>query len=113
MKGVNMGRPSRREAQANQRLEVSSRTRLVSQNVQPKSDESAADPHIRTIGYSGRDELLAESQGATIVPRGVAIDIEPVYRSQPAPSVVHDLGKLECLGQGGVHFLPAAEGMQV
>src|SRR5882724_9288445 len=37
---------SRHEARANQRLEVSSRARLVSQNVQRKTDESAADQHI-------------------------------------------------------------------
>src|SRR5258705_4206674 len=46
---------SRRHARANQRLEVSSRARLVSENVQRETDESAADRHIRTIGCLGCD----------------------------------------------------------
>src|SRR5262250_1180975 len=112
---VDVCRPSRREAQAHQRLEVLSRPRLVSQNVQRKPDETAAGRHIRRIGGFGFDgaELLAESQGTTIVTRGEAIDIQPVYRSQPAPTVVHDLGKLERLRQGGAHLLAAPEGMQM
>src|SRR5262245_43533251 len=83
---VDVRRPSRREAQANQWLEVSSCTRLVSQNMQCKTDESAAGCHIGTIGGfgCGGAELLAEIQGTAIVACGEAMDIESVYRSQPA-----------------------------
>src|SRR5260370_6587839 len=61
---------SRREARANQRLEVSSRTGLVSENVQRKTDESAAHPHIGTRGRLGcrRTELPAQTQPPAIPP---------------------------------------------
>jgi hypothetical protein len=103
-------RPSRREARANQRLEVSSRSRLIPENVQRKTDESAADRHIRTISSLGCDraELLAETEGTPILARGEAMDIESEYRSQPVPGVVNDLGKLKSLRQRGVHFRAAA-----
>src|SRR6266446_10367199 len=79
---------SRRQARANQRLEVSSRTRLVSQNVQRKTDESAADRHIGTIGCLGCDgaELLAQTESTSILARGEALGIESEYRSQPISS---------------------------
>src|SRR5262249_60737806 len=48
-----MRRPNRREAPASQRLQLSSRTRLVPQNVQRKTDEPAARRHIGTIGAFG------------------------------------------------------------
>src|SRR5262249_51189949 len=70
---------------------------------------------MRTIGgfgFHGAD-LLAQSQGTTKVAPRKGVDIAPVYRSQPAPTVVHDLGKLQRLRQGGAHLLAAAEGMQV
>ncbi len=108
-------RPSRRDARANQRLEVSSRARLVSQNVQRKTDESAADRHIGTIGGLGCEgaELLGETEGISILTCGEAMGIESEYRSQPVPDVVHDLGKRESLRQRGVHFRAAARaGMQ-
>src|SRR6266851_9617550 len=77
--------PSRREARANQRLEVSSRTRLVSENVQRKTDEPAADRHIGTSGRLGCDgaELLGETEGISILACGEAMGIESPYRSQP------------------------------
>src|SRR5215470_13376420 len=108
-------RPSRRGAHANQRLEVTSRTRLVYQNVQRKTDELTARRNIGPIGAFGCDgaELLGETQRIATVARGEAMDVESVNRSQPAPSVVHDLGKLESLRQSGVHFLAAAVGLQV
>jgi hypothetical protein len=98
--------PSRREPRANQRLEVSSRTRLVSENVQRKTDESAADRHIGTIARLGCDgaELLGETEGISILAGGEAMGIESPYRSQPVPGVVHDLGKLERRRQRGVYF---------
>src|SRR5713101_5637780 len=98
--------PSRREARANQRLEVSSRTRLVSENVQRKTDEPAADRHIGTSGRLGCDgaELLGETEGISILACGEAMGIESPYRSQPVAGVVHDLGKLERLRQRGVYF---------
>src|SRR5882724_8344631 len=82
-------RPSRRDARANQRLEVPSRTRLVSQNVQRKADESVADRHMVTIGCLGGDgaELLGEAEGIAIVARAEAMAVESVYRSQPVPGV--------------------------
>src|SRR2546426_1732182 len=103
-------RPSRREARANQRLEVSSRTGLVAQNVQRKTDESAADRHIGTIGHPGGDgaELFGETEGISILARVETMKIESVYRSQPVPGVVHELGKLKGLHQRGVHFGTAA-----
>src|SRR6266581_6831060 len=103
-------RPSRHDARANQRLEVSSRARLVSQNVQRKTDESAADRHIGTIGCLGCDgaELLAQTEGDSILACGQAVGIESEYRSQPVPSVVNRLGKLESFREGGVHFLGIA-----
>src|SRR5262249_62362769 len=58
-------------------------------------------------------EFLAEAQRTAIVACGEAMDIESLYRSQLARGVVHDLRKLECLCQGGVHFLAVAVGMQV
>src|SRR5262249_60550869 len=58
-------------------------------------------------------EFLAEAQRTAIVACGGAMDIESLYRSQLARGVVHDLRKLECLCQGGVHFLAVAVGMQV
>src|SRR6266700_1074615 len=96
----------RREARANQRLEVSSRTRLVSENVQRKTDEPAADRHIGTSGRLGCDgaELLGETEGISILACGEAMGIESPYRSQPVAGVVHDLGKLERLRQRGVYF---------
>src|SRR6266700_7032718 len=98
--------PSRREARANQRLEVSSRTRLVSENVQRKTDGPAADRHIGTSGRLGCDgaELLGETEGISILACGEAMGIESPYRSQPVAGVVHDLGKLERLRQRGVYF---------
>src|SRR5258705_3235448 len=105
----------RREARANQRLEVSSRARLVSQNVQRKTDESAPDRHIGTIGGLGCDgaELLSETEGDSILAGGEAMGVESEYRSQPVPGVVHDVGKLESLRKGGAHFRAAARaGMQ-
>src|SRR2546422_6270860 len=94
-------RPSRREARANQRLEVSSRTGLVAQNVQRKTDESAADRHIGTISRLVCDgaELLGETEGTSIFARAESMDIEAEHRSQPVPAVVHDLGNLESLRQ--------------
>src|SRR5229473_15682 len=44
-------RPSRREAQANQRLEVPTRTRLVAQNVQRKTDELTAGRHRHRVSF--------------------------------------------------------------
>src|SRR6266403_1504050 len=103
-------RLSRREARANQRLEVSSRTGLVAQNVQRKTDESAADRHIGTIGRLGCDgaELLGETEGTSIFARAESMDIEAEHRSQPVPGVVHDLGKLESLRQRVGDVLAAA-----
>src|SRR5438128_8169666 len=70
-------RPSRRDARANQRLEVSSRTRLVPQNVQRKTDKSATDRHIGTIGGLGCEgaELLGETEGISILTCGEAMGI--------------------------------------
>src|SRR5215467_3346073 len=112
---VDVRRPSRRQAQADQRLEVSSRTGLVSQYVQRKTDEPAGGRRIETIGGFGCNgaELLAETQGTAIVACGEAMDIESVYRPQPAPRVVRDLGKLESVREGGAHFLAPAQGVQV
>src|SRR6266478_269892 len=103
-----MGR--RREARANQRLEVSSRTRLVSENVQRKTDESAADRHIGTSGRLRCDgaELLGETERISILAVGEAMGIESPYCSQPVLGVVHDLGKLERLRQRGVYFRAGA-----
>src|SRR5262249_42554026 len=100
---------------ANQRPEVSSRTRLVTQNVQRKTNEMTAGRHIGTIGGFGGDgaELLAETQGIARVARGEAMGVECVGRSQPAPRIVHDLAKLESLRQDGAHLLASAERMQV
>src|SRR6266478_2081557 len=96
---------SRRQARANQRLEVSSRTRLVSENVQRKTDEPAPYRHIGTIGRLCCDgaELLGETEGISILACGEAMGIESPYRSQPVPGVIHDLGKLERLRQRGVY----------
>ena len=98
-------RPRRRDPRANQWLEVSSRTRLVSQNVQRKTDESTADRHIGAIGRlgGGGAELLGETEGDPILARGEAMSIESEYRSQPVPGVVNGLGKLESLRERGVH----------
>src|SRR6267142_4837172 len=103
-------RPSRHDARANQGLEVSSRTGLVSQNVQRKTDESAADRHIETIGRLGCNaaELLGQTEGTATLARAEAMGIESPYRSQPVPGVVHDLGKLERLRQRGGYFPVAA-----
>ena len=63
---------------------------MVSQNVQRKTDESAADRHIRTIGRLGGDrvKLLGDTEGRSILARVEAIGIESEYRSQPVPGVV-------------------------
>src|SRR6266513_2469447 len=100
----------RREARANQRLEVSSRTRLVSENVQRKTDESAADRHIGTSGRLRCDgaKLLGETEGISILAVGEAMGIESPYCSQPVSGVVHDLGKLQRLRQRGVYFRAGA-----
>src|SRR5258708_26604760 len=81
-------RPSRREAQANQRLEVPTRTRLVAQNVQRKTDELTAGRHIGRIGGFGCDGAgpLPATQRLPIVAPGEAMDIEALYRSPPAPA---------------------------
>src|SRR5207237_2767489 len=110
-----MRRPNRREARANQRLQVSSRSRLVSQNVQRKADESVADRHVGTIRHLGCHafELLGETEGDSILACGEAIGVESEYRSQPVPGVVDDLGQLESLRERGVHVRSAAgAGMQ-
>src|SRR6266540_173210 len=107
---IDVRRPNRREARANQRLEVSSRARLVSQNVQRKPDESVADRHVGTIrglGCHGA-ELLGETEGDSILACGEAMEVESVYRSQPVPGVVDDLGKLESLAERGAHVRGAA-----
>lgn len=58
------------------RLEVPSRTGLVSQNVQRETDESTPERHIG-IGRLGCDgaELLAETEGTSILARGEAMGI--------------------------------------
>src|SRR5438093_3450743 len=108
-------RPSRSDARANQRLEVSSRTRLVPQNVQRKTDKSVTDRHIGTIGRLGGDgtELLGEAERTSVLARGEAMGIESEYRSQLVPGVARDLRELESLCQRGVHFRAAGRaGMQ-
>src|SRR6266567_1680882 len=102
--------PSRRDARANQRLKVPSRIGLVSQNVQRVTDESTTERHIGTIDRLGCDaaELLAETEGDSILACKQAVGIESEYRSQPIPSVVNRLGKLESFREGGVHFLGIA-----
>ncbi len=59
-------------------------------NVQRKTDESAADRQIRTIGRLGGDrvKLLGDTEGRSILARVEAIGIESEYRSQPVPGVV-------------------------
>src|SRR6267142_1812529 len=105
-----MRRPSRHDARANQRLEVPSRSRLVSQNVQCVTDESTPERHIGTIDRLGCDgaELLAETEGDSILACKHAVGIESVYRSQPVPGVVNDLSKLESFRERDVHLLGVA-----
>ena len=88
-----MRRPNRREARANQRLQVSSRSRLVSQNVQRKADESVADRHVGTIRHLGCHafELLGETEGDSILACGDAMSIESEYRSQKLATSIEPL----------------------
>src|SRR5262245_30018352 len=101
--------PSRGDARTNQWLKMSSRAKLVSQDAQRLAEESAPDRHIGTIGrpYGDGVERLAETEGDPILARGESIGIEPGYRSQPVPSVINDLGKLESLLERGVRILEA------
>jgi len=71
--------------------------------VQRKTDESAADRHIRTIGRLGGDrvKLLGDTEGRSILARVEAIGIESEYRSQPVPGVV-EVGLLQ-LPRGVTH----------
>ncbi len=57
---------------------MSSRARLVSQKVQRKTDESATNRHIGTIGRLGCDgtKLLGETERTSIIARVEAMGIE-------------------------------------
>jgi hypothetical protein len=85
---------------------MSSCTVLVPQNVECETDESVGDqdigPRRRLDGKAAK--LLGESESPSIVAGMEASEIESVYRCQPVPYVVRDLGKLESLCQRGVHF---------
>src|SRR6266705_962218 len=76
-------RTRRCQARANQWFQVSPGARLISQNVQRKTDESTPHRHIGTIGRHGCDgaELLAQTEGDSILACGQAVGMESEYRS--------------------------------
>ena len=76
-----------REVGTDERLEVSARTGLVSQNVQDDADQSITDEGISRVGRRGRDgaELLGGRKRAPIVTCHEAIDIQPIIANLVVP----------------------------
>ena len=98
-----------REVGTDERLHVSARIGLVSQNVQRGADQSVADEGISRVGRLRRDgaERLGGRKRDLIVTCDEVIDIQPKHRSQAVLAVVLALGKVEGFRQRGDHLRAA------